>query len=114
VIDWKRDLDALVESTMAFAGGVERQAISDLPAAVRTAEQALTDTSKPVPVPSTKAAAWRASERDDIRQRINNFKAHQEKMARQREDYYLQMRAKMLPQADQSGPASGANKRTPD
>jgi hypothetical protein len=36
------------------------------------------------------------SERDEIQQRVNSFKAHHEKMAREREDYYLQMRAKML------------------
>jgi hypothetical protein len=31
-----------------------------------------------------------------IRQRVRDFKAHQEKMAREREDYYLQMKARML------------------
>jgi hypothetical protein len=36
------------------------------------------------------------SERDEIQQRVSNFKAHQEKMAREREDYYLQVKARML------------------
>jgi hypothetical protein len=31
-----------------------------------------------------------------IRQRVANFKAYQQKMAQEREDYYLQMKAKML------------------
>jgi hypothetical protein len=90
-------LDALVESTMALARDIERQPIPDLPVAVRTAEQALADTSKPTPLP---AAITPASERDEIRQRVSNFNAHQEKMAREREDYYLQMKAKMLAPVD--------------
>jgi hypothetical protein len=40
------------------------------------------------------------SERDEIQQRISKFKAHQEKMARAREDYYLQVKAKMLAPVD--------------
>jgi hypothetical protein len=92
-MSWKQDLDALIESTMAFARDVQRQSIPDLPVAMRTAEQALADTSKPIP-PSP--MVWPASERDEIRQRVSNFKAHQEKMAREREDYYLQIRARML------------------
>jgi hypothetical protein len=100
-MNWKLELDALVESTIAFARDVEHQPIPILPVAVRTAEQALADTSKPIPLP---AAIAPASERDEIRQRVSNFKAHQEKMARQREDYYLQMKAKMLAPVD-PGPA---------
>jgi hypothetical protein len=85
-MDWKLELDALVDSTTALARDVERQPIPDLSVAVRAAEQALADPSKPTPLP---AAITPASERDEIRQRVSNFKAHQEKMARQREDYYL-------------------------
>ena len=91
-MNWKLELDALVESTMAFARDVERQRIPDLPVAVRTAEQALADTSKPIP-PITIAST---SGRDEIRQRVDNFRAHQEKMAREREDYCLQVKAKMM------------------
>ena len=93
-MDWKRDLDALIESTMAFVKDVKRrQPIPDLPLALRTAEQALADTSKPIQPPVSFAPA---SERDEIRQRVSKFKAHQEKMAREREDYYLQVKARML------------------
>ncbi len=92
-MDWKQELDALIESTMAFARDVQRQPIPDLPIAIRTAEQALADTSKPIPPTSTVRPA---SERDEIQQRVNNFKAHQQKMTREREDYYLQIKARML------------------
>ena len=49
-MNWKLELDALVESTIAFARDVEHQPIPILPVAVRTAEQALADTSKPIPL----------------------------------------------------------------
>jgi hypothetical protein len=70
--NWQADLDALVEETMAFAKsiGVER------------------------PVPRTVMEPNRIppvnlnlSERDQIRQRVANFKAHQERFAREREDF---------------------------
>ena len=96
-MDWKRDLDVLIESTMAFVKNVKREPIPDLPLALRTAEQALADTSKPMPPPVTiTPTVWPASARDEIRQRVRDFKAHQEKMAREREDYYLQVKARML------------------
>jgi hypothetical protein len=100
-MDWKLELDLLVENTIAFVNSVNRESRPDLALAVRTAEQRLADTSKPIAEAIT-PATWRASERDEILQCVNNFKAHQEKMARQREDYYLQMKAKMLASADPS------------
>src|SRR5260370_19021318 len=93
VMNWKQDLDALIESTMAFARDVQRQSIPDLPVAMRTAEQALADTSKPtLPTPTVRPS----SERDGIRQRVHNFKTHQAKMVRGRENSYLQIKARML------------------
>jgi hypothetical protein len=74
---------------------------------VRTAEQALADTSKPIPLPSAIMPMTRStSERDEILQRVSNFRAHQEKMAREREGYYLQTKARMLAAIDPN-PASG-------
>ena len=111
--NWKQELDALIESTMAFARDVKRQPIPDLPVAMRTAEQALVDTPNPVDQAATIAPIVRpTSERDAIRQRVDNFKTHQEKIAREREDYYLQVKAKMLAPVDPN-PASiqGKNRR---
>ncbi len=94
----RQELDALIQSTLAFANDVRRrQPNLDLPVALRAAQQALADTSKPTPPPVTiTPTVWPASARDEIRQRVRDFKAHQEKMAREREDYYLQMKARML------------------
>jgi hypothetical protein len=97
-MNWKQELDALIESTMAFARDVKCEPFPDLPAALRTAEQTLADTPNPVDQPAT-PIVW-PSERDEIRKRVDNFKAHQEKIARDREDYYLQVKAKMLAPVD--------------
>ena len=92
----KQELDALIESAMTFAREVGRQPIPDLPVVLRTAEPALAERLKPIPRPATiTPIASPASERDEILQRVTNFKAHQQKMAREREDYYLQMKARM-------------------
>jgi hypothetical protein len=96
-MNWKQELDPLIESTMAFVRDVKHQPIPDLPVAMRTAEQAPADRLNAINQPGTIAPIVRAtSERDEIRQRVGNFKAHQEKIAREREDYYLQVKARML------------------
>jgi hypothetical protein len=65
-----------------------------------TVEQALADTSNPELSRAVMPIVRPTSVRDEIRQTISNFKAHQEKMAREREDYYLQVKAKMLAPID--------------
>ena len=96
-MDWQRELDELVAGTMALAKSITPKPISDLAPVVRTVEQALADTSKPIPLSTVVTpTAWPKSERDEILQRVSNFRAHQEKMAREREHYYLQAKAKML------------------
>jgi ribosomal protein S10 len=111
-MDWKLELDALIESTMAFVKDIKPQSISDTPLVVRTAEKSLADTSKPIPLPAANTLMPRpTSERDEILQRVSNFRAHQKKMALEREDYYLRTKAKMLAAIDPN-PASGKNLAT--
>jgi hypothetical protein len=94
---WKQDLEALIESTMALTKDVKHQPIQNLPIALTAVEQALFDTPKTVPPPAAIATdLLPGSERDEIRKRINNFKAHQEKIAREREEYYQQVKTKMM------------------
>ena len=97
-MSWKRDLDALVESTVEFVNEVKPRAIPEMTVAMRAAEQALAQTRKPIPSVTTGLTppALPTSERDEIRQRVSNFKAHQQKFAREREQYYLEMKAKMM------------------
>jgi hypothetical protein len=86
---WKADLHALVQEAKALAKSrVE-------PAAPRAIVEA--------PVPRTIIEPSRLppvslpkSERDEIRERVSNFKAHQERFAREREQFAAPLLKKML------------------
>jgi hypothetical protein len=125
---WKKDLDALVSETMAFAVSVNEKKLAqvkqadplvadtdagsgakdefvraDLPV-LATIEAVLAEEPMlPIPSPVATKTEWPAklppmtlppSERDEIKQRLANFKAHQLKMQAEREDYYLQTMAR--------------------
>jgi hypothetical protein len=81
MLDWKANLDALVEETMAFAKSVRVQ-----PAIPRTIVE-------PNRMPSVN---WMESEREEIRRRVANFKAHQQRFIREREDYAASELKRML------------------
>ena len=80
--NWKTDLDALVEETMAFTKCVRVQLPSRVPLSNRTGCR-------------LPAVNLNNSERDEIRQRVANFKAHQERFAREREDYAASLLERM-------------------
>ena len=92
-MDWKLELDALIENTVAFANHVKRKPIPDLPVAMKTAEEAPQPVAPPVTITPILLAT---SERDEIRQRVSNFKAHQERFAREREDFAASQIKRML------------------
>ena len=120
---WKKDLDALVTETMAFAASVNEKKltqskqvapiVADAAASEGDAKDEVIQSDAPVlatveavlaeqpaaPSPLSEPTTWPArlppmivppSERDEIKQRLANFKAHQLKMQAEREDYYLQ------------------------
>jgi hypothetical protein len=72
MVNWKADLDSLMEETMAFATSVGVE--PPMPHAIV----------EPNRMPLVN---WRASERDEVRQRVANFKAHQQRFMREREDH---------------------------
>ena len=120
---WKKELDALVRETMAFAASVNAKlvqpkqvdpAVADITVSGGAAEDEIVHADPPVlatveavlgqepilpgPLPEqTKASLAKlppitlpSSERDEIKQRLAGFKAHQLKMQAEREDYYSQ------------------------
>jgi len=92
---WKQELDELIQTTMALARDAGRDHLTRTPKHVSAAEQTiLKQLVEPRPVFSPMARP--ASERDAIQQRVASFKTHQQRMAREREDYYLQVRATIL------------------
>jgi hypothetical protein len=72
MVNWKADLDSLVEETMAFAKSVRVE-----PPMPRT----VVEPNRMPPVNRME------SEREEIRQRVANFKAHQQRLIREREDF---------------------------
>jgi hypothetical protein len=72
MVNWKANLDALIEETMAFAKSVRVE--SPMPRTIV----------EPNRVPPVN---WSISEREEIGQRVANFKAHQQRFIREREDY---------------------------
>ena len=72
MMHWKADLDSLVEETMAFVKSVGVE-----PSLPRNIVE-------PNRMPSVN---WMSSEREEIRQRLANFKAHQQRFMREREDF---------------------------
>jgi hypothetical protein len=70
--DWKTELDALVKETMAFAKSLRVE--PPMPLTIDERNR----------IPLVKGIE---SEREEIRQRVANFKAHQQRFIREREDY---------------------------
>ena len=70
--NWKADLDTLVEETTAFAK--KHRVVPPMP-------RTFAEPSRLPPVNLNN------SERDEIRLRVSNFKAHQERFTREREEF---------------------------
>jgi len=121
---WKKELDALVKETMAFAASVgekklvqpaqvdpivanttasgydaKDEIVQAAPPVLATVESVLRhEPTLPGLLPEeTKVSLAKLpplnlplSERDEIKQRLANFRAHQLRMQAEREDYYLQ------------------------
>jgi hypothetical protein len=127
-MQWKSDLESLVEQTKAMVKsanlkGAELARVPEvlqrrepgvetfLPRVTATSPPRVTEAATPcvtavslprvalaTPPRVTEAALPRVTasqEREEIRQRVAGFKAHQEKLRREREQYYLEMTAKM-------------------
>jgi hypothetical protein len=79
--DWKADLDALVQESIAFAKIIPVE---------RPKPRTIVEPNRMPPVDLDN------SERQEVRQRVSNFKAHRERLAREREDYAASQIKRML------------------
>lgn len=77
---WKSDLDSLVAETMAFAKSITRST-------PRPKEEVDRIGLKPLD--------YNGNERNEILRRVQNFKAHQQRFAQEREEYAASMLRKM-------------------
>lgn len=87
-MDWKKELDALKRETATL---VERAALTAPPASIPVSNAAVQST-KPAPQqalsPTPPPVVTDTSEREAIAKHVQNFRAHQERLRREREDYY--------------------------
>jgi hypothetical protein len=79
--DWKADLDALVRETMALTKSIRVEP---------PVPRAITEPNQMPPVNLNN------SERDEIRKRVTNFRAHQERFTREREEFAASLLKRML------------------
>jgi hypothetical protein len=88
---WLKDRDRLVEEGLAF--------IQTLAGAKRVRIESPTQVEPPKAVDLTQIAKPRDKlfERDEIRQRVADFKATQHRFQREREEYYEKTMAKIVP-----------------
>jgi hypothetical protein len=111
-MQWKADLESLFAQTKAMIRSANHKSIRTAPLPeVATADVAqpgavTSSVSSPAMPPAigspdkastsqmTLQMTWRSPARDEITQRVAGFKAHQEKMRREREDYYRETIAK--------------------
>jgi hypothetical protein len=72
MLDWKADLDTLIEETVAFVKSVRVE--PRIPHTV-------------VEPSRTPSVNWAETERNEIGRHVANFKAHQQRFKRERENY---------------------------
>jgi hypothetical protein len=73
--DWKADFDALVQETMMFVKNNDVEPHTPRTLVEPPVPRTFVEASRTPPINLSK------SERDEIRQRVSNFKAHQERYA---------------------------------
>jgi hypothetical protein len=93
---WKEDRDALVAQTMAFVKNARDEHVKFKPN-LGIVEQVLAE--PPKPVAAFAPMIWPISEREEIKKRVASFKAHQQRLQREREDYCARTLAKARDQA---------------
>jgi hypothetical protein len=79
--------DALVEQTMRLVKNIPEAHANATPT-LGVVEEVLGEA--PKSAGTFAPMVWRNSEREEIKQRVASFKAHQRKMQREREDYCAQ------------------------
>jgi hypothetical protein len=137
-MQWKVDLENLIAQTKAMIRPANAKSIRTTPPAELASADVLPDAlppdvlqssilrpAAPSPIKSANAASmpqmtWRSPAREEITQRVAGFKAHQERMRREREDYYRETIAKTRALLQQDGktnpiaPASSPAATRPD
>jgi hypothetical protein len=85
---WQSELAALIDETQAHADAVQAKMIPTPISSANLSERATAEPSQLKQIePMARAGA--GSEREEIKRRVANFKAVQDRMQREREDYFV-------------------------
>jgi hypothetical protein len=85
---WQSELEALIQETQALTNAVQAQMIPKPISSAKLTKQMPLEFSQPTQIePISKAAS--SPEREEIKRRVANFKAVQDRMQREREDYFV-------------------------
>jgi hypothetical protein len=84
---WQSELAALIQETQAHADAVQAKIPKPIGSA-KLSERAPAESSRPTQIEPMSLAAS-GSEREEIKRRVANFKAVQDRMQREREDYFV-------------------------
>jgi hypothetical protein len=97
-MQWKKDLEALIKQTKALVGpsveASQPEPSTPAPKPIRPPEKFDAPAQPFRLMPPMEPMQWRPISRDEIKQRVATFKAHQQKFEREREDYCLQTLAR--------------------
>jgi hypothetical protein len=96
--DWRLDFDALVQETTEFVKNNSVEPLKPRTVAEPPLPRTIVEPATPPAVELNRLApvGLPKSERDEIRQRVSNFKAHQERFAREREEFATSLMRRML------------------
>jgi hypothetical protein len=86
---WQSELEAMIEETQALANAVQAKVPKQI-ASAQLSERVLAEASQPKQVEPASSAAS-GSEREEIKRRVANFKAVQDRMQREREDCFVKI-----------------------
>lgn len=104
---WQNDLKALVEETQALANSVEKPVqVEPFIEPVQNLVDEIVKSGEPTRAMFT-PMNWARSERDEIKQRVANFKAHQQKLKVEREAFFLQTIIRVRASIRDGGARSG-------
>ena len=81
---WQSELEALIQETQALTNAVQAQMIPKPISSVKLTKQMPLEFSQP-----TQIEPISSPEREEIKRRVANFKAVQDRMQREREDYFV-------------------------
>jgi hypothetical protein len=94
---WKDELDSLIEQSMSFAKAVRDESIKVRRGPIfKAVEEVLSERSSSPTQRTFAPMIWPDFGRQEINQCVANFRAHQQKMTREREEFCAQTMANAL------------------